>query len=113
MWINITKYFSLRFGAPTICLVNAQIDSSNGGNSSSEKKLSLINRVDYGYALGAEIHPVPGLLIGARYNVSLAEVYKNLQSFQKPFFTSEDAKNNVVQLFIAWRFGSNEKYEKV
>ena len=53
-----------------------------------------------------------GLLIGARYNVSLAKVYKDLQSFQQPSFTSEDAKNNVVQLYAGWRFGSAQKKEK-
>ena len=65
------------------------------------------------YALGAEVHPVLGLIIGARYNVSLAKVYKDLQSLQRPSFSSEDAKNNVVQIFAGWRFGSSKnKKEK-
>jgi hypothetical protein len=33
-------------------------------------------------------------------------VYKDIQSFQKPSFTNEDAKNNVVQVSLGWRFGS-------
>ena len=40
------------------------------------KAVSYYNRLDYGYALGIEIHPVMGLLIGARYNISLANLYK-------------------------------------
>jgi hypothetical protein len=113
MSINITKYLSLMLGAQTAYLVSAQVDSSNGGNSSTENKMmNLMNRIDYGYALGVEIHPVMGLIIGARYNVSLAKVYKDIQSFQAPSFTSEDAKNNVVQISIGWRFGGNKKDAK-
>jgi hypothetical protein len=103
--INITKYFSLMFGAQTAYLVSANVDSSNGGSSSGNKIMDLMNRIDYGYALGAEAHPFKGLIIGVRYNVSLAKVYKDIQSLQKPSFTSEDAKNNVVQLSVGWRFG--------
>ena len=112
MSINLTKYFSLMFGAQTAYLISAQADSSNGGNSTENKMMALMNRVDYGYAVGAEIHPVMGLIIGARYNVSLAKVYKDIQSFQRPSFTSADAKNNVVQLFVGWRFGKNGKEKK-
>ncbi len=111
MSINITKYISLMFGAQTAYLVSAQADSTknSGGSGSYNDIMNLYNRIDYGYALGAEVHPVKGLIIGVRYNVSLAKVYKDLQSFQRPSFTSEDAKNNVVQLFAGWRFGGNKK----
>lgn len=107
--INITKYFSLLFGAQTAYLVSAQADSTknSGGTGSYNDIMNLYNRIDYGYALGAEVHPVMGLVIGARYNVSLAKVYKDLQSFQRPSFTSEDAKNNLVQLYAGWRFGKS------
>ncbi len=74
--------------------------------------MDLYNRIDYGYSLGAEIHPVMGLIIGVRYNVSLAKVYKDVQSFQRPSFTSEDAKNNVIQLSVGWRFGKNDMKKK-
>ena len=113
--INITKYFSLLFGAQTAYLVSAQADSTkNSGGSSGAYNgiMNLYNRIDYGYAVGAEVHPVLGLVIGARYNVSLAKVYKDIQSFQRPSFSSEDAKNNVVQIFAGWRFGKNEKKKK-
>ena len=109
--INITKFVSLLLGAQTAYLVSAQADStktSNGQSGTYSNIMNLYNRVDYGYALGAEVHPVLGLIIGARYNVSLAKVYKEIQSMQRPSFTSEDAKNNVVQIFAGWRFGSSK-----
>ncbi|WP_462252193.1 outer membrane beta-barrel protein [Ferruginibacter sp.] len=108
--INITKYVSILFGAQTAYLVSAQADSTknSGGSSGSYNNImNLYNRIDYGYAVGAEVHPVLGLVIGARYNVSLAKVYKDIQSMQAPSFTSEDAKNNVVQVFLGWRFGKS------
>jgi Outer membrane protein beta-barrel domain len=110
--INITKYFSLMFGAQTAILLNAKVDSSQQTNPNLPpgygKLMDLYNRFDYGYALGAEVHPVMGLVIGARYNVSLAKVYKDLENFQRPSFTSADARNNVVQLYAGWRFGGNK-----
>ena len=114
--INLSKYFSLMFGGQTAYLISAQADSSKNGGASGPYSgiMNLYNRIDYGYSLGAEIHPVMGLIIGVRYNVSLAKVYKDVQSFQRPSFTSEDAKNNVIQLSVGWRFGKNnmEKKEK-
>jgi hypothetical protein len=104
--INFTKVFSLMFGAQTSYLISAKVDSSNSGGSSSQNKImDLYNRMDYGYAIGAEVHPFKGLLIGVRYNVSLAKVYKDLQNMQKPSFSSQDAKNNVIMLSVGWRFG--------
>lgn len=107
--VNITKYLSLMFGAQTSYLISASVDSSNGRNNTENKIMDLYNRIDYGYAVGAEVHPFKGLVIGARYNVSLAKIYKDLQSLQAPSFTSDDAKNNVIQLSVGWRFGSNKK----
>jgi hypothetical protein len=115
MSVNITKYISLMFGAQTAYLVSANVDSSNNantGNAYANGIMDFYNRIDYGYALGAEVHPVMGLIVGVRYNVSLAKVYKDIQSFQKPSFTSEDAKNNVVQVSVGWRFGTKNNKSK-
>ena len=110
MCINITKFVQLQFGAQTAILLSAQVDSSKNTGTANPygKIMDLYNRFDYGYALGIEIHPVAGLIIGASYNVSLAKLYKDIQSLQKPSFTSADAKNNVVQLSVGWRFGGNK-----
>ena len=109
--VNLTKLFSLMFGAQTAYLISAKVDSTTKtGNTGTpyDNLMDLYNRVDYGYALGAEAHPVSGLVIGLRYNVSLAKVYKDMQSMQMPSFTSEDAKNNVVQLSVGWRLGTKK-----
>ena len=105
MSINISKYFSLLAGAQTAYLINAKVDSTGSNGSNGNDIMSLYNRFDYGYALGAEVHPYKGLIIGLRYNVSLNKLYESVQSGQMPSFTSEDAKNNVVQIFAGWRFG--------
>lgn len=108
--INITKYFSLLFGGQSSYLLNASVDSTNNGEPGSGNSIiDLYNKIDYGYAIGAEVHPILGLTIGAKYNVSLAKIYKDVQSGQAPSFSSTDAKNNVIQLYIGWRFGKNEK----
>jgi len=110
--INITRYVSILLGAQTSYLISAQADSTktSGGQSGNYSNImNLYNRIDYGYALGTEVHPVMGLIIGARYNVSLAKVYKDIQNMQAPTFTSEDAKNNVVQIYAGWRFGTSKK----
>lgn len=110
MNINITKYFSLMLGAQTAYLLNSKTDSSSStGNSTADKFLDIYNRFDYGYSIGAQGHPIKGLIVGARYNISLANVYKDFQNMQQPSFSSEDAKNNVVQISVGWRFG---KYGK-
>lgn len=117
MSINITKYFSLLFGAQTSYLISAKADSTSNSNGSemepANKVMDLYNRIDYGYAVGAEVHPYKGLTIGAKYNVSLAKIYKDVQNMQAPSFTSADAKNNVIQLYVGWRFGKNEKKSPV
>ncbi|MGZ5248063.1 MAG: porin family protein [Flavitalea sp.] len=110
MSVNLTKYISILLGAHTAYLLNGSVDSvaANGsGNSPGNSLLSLYNRFDYGYGVGAEVHPFNGLLIGARYNVSLNKLYQSVQSGQLPSFTSEDAKNNVVQLYVGWIFGNS------
>lgn len=110
MSINITKYFSLLLGAQTAYLISAKVDSANGnGNEPGSQFMDLYNRFDYGYAAGVEVHPFMGLLIGARYNVSLNKIYQSTMTGQMPSFSSEDAKNNVVQIYLGWRLGKTEK----
>jgi opacity protein-like surface antigen len=113
MSINITKYFSLQLGAQMAYLLNAKVDSTNGnGNGSGNGIMDLYNRFDYGYAAGVEVHPVSGLLIGARMSISLAKLYKSAQSGQMPSFEDVDIKNNVFQIFAGWRFGGKSKEAK-
>lgn len=114
MGINITKFVQLQFGAQMAFLINAKADSTTSGGVSGPygSIINYYNKFDYGFAAGAEIHPVMGLLIGARYNISLGKLYKDLQSGQMPSFTAADAKNNVVQIFAGWTFGNNSSKKK-
>lgn len=113
MGINITKFVQLQLGAQMAYLINAKADSTSGGSSGSYSSImSYYNKFDYGFAVGAEIHPVMGLLIGARYNISLGNIYKNLQAGQMPSFTAPNVKNNVVQIFAGWTFGKQSSKKK-
>jgi hypothetical protein len=126
MTINITKYFQIQLGGQMAYLLNAKTDSTKktspiGGTSPSplagtgyEKAMDYYNRFDFGYGGGIEIHPVAGLLIGARVNISLGNLYKEPEAGQQPsFFPKVDVKNNVFQVFAGWTFGKKDaKKEK-
>lgn len=119
MCINITKFFQLQIGGQTAYLINAKADSSKSQSSSpnpNSKVTDYYNRFDYGAAAGFEIHPVAGLLIGARYNISFGDLYKNISNpvpGETPsFIPNVNAKNNVVQLFAGWRFGKSGNKKK-
>ena len=123
MSIRITKFFEIQLGMHMAYLVNAKADSSNNsmstGNASVDKMMSYYNRFDYGFGGGIEVHPVAGLLIGARINIGLNSVYKNYEdvaaSGTPPSFVPKvDVKNNLFQLSAGWIFGkkSSKKKEK-
>jgi hypothetical protein len=124
MGINITKFVQLQIGAQMAFLINAKADSSTStgstGSSPYGKLMDYYNKFDYGFAGGIEIHPFKGLLIGARYNISLGNLYKDPStlmtggSFTTPpsFIPKVDVKNNVLQIFIGWKFGGNSSSKK-
>lgn len=116
MAINVTKYVQLQIGLRTAYLLNAKTDSTTHlpfADSSQYRQyntfLSYFNRIDYGFTGGIEIHPVAGLLIGARYNLSLNGLYKNAFTYGAGGSggsggTSINRKNNVIQLYAGYRF---------
>jgi hypothetical protein len=108
MSINVTKFVSLLVGAQMAFLVNAKADTttSSGNTNSYENIMDFYNRFDYGFGAGVELHPYKGLLLGAKYNISLGKLYKEAMSGQMPSFSSIDAKNNLVQIYTGWRFGN-------
>ena len=120
MSINITKFFSIQVGAQMAFLVNAKADttSSSGATNPYSGIMDFYNKFDYGFAGGIEVHPFKGLLIGARYNISLGNLYKDPSSYemnggQPPSFIPQvDVKNNVFQLFAGWIFGNNSSKKK-
>lgn len=120
MGINITKFLQLQIGAQTAFLVNAKADSSNAQSSSTNpygKLMDYYNKFDYGAAAGIEIHPILGLLVGMRYNISFDNVNKDISNYSAgnipPFIPKVNAKNNVVQLFAGWRFGKKGMSKKM
>src|SRR5664279_937563 len=113
--INITKFVQLQLGMQLAYLLNAKADStskSSGSMGSYSSVMGNYNQFDYGFGAGVELHPLLGLLIGARYNISLNKMYKGLQTGQQPSFSATDAKNNVVQVFAGWIFGKKNKSKK-
>jgi hypothetical protein len=107
---TIAKKLQLQAGGQVGYLLNAKKSSEN--ESSSEKVTEYMNRFDYGFAGGIEIYPFKGLLVGARYNVSLGNIYKTSSysstspvPYPLPFNPSEvKGKNAVVQFFAGYRF---------
>lgn len=111
--INITRYVQLQAGAQIAILLNAKADSTKAGVDMSNPYASIssfYNKLDYGFAGGIEVHPVKGLLIGARYNISLNNVYKNgagsATQMPAPAFIpkNSDLKNNMLQVFLGYCF---------
>jgi hypothetical protein len=115
MAINITKYVQIQLGAYSGYLLNAKKDSSSSANQAAldsaglgsyGSMLSSFNRFDYGATGGIEIHPIGGLLIGARYNISFNSLYKQAFTLQPGSASSPtiNPKNNVIQVFVGFRF---------
>jgi hypothetical protein len=118
MGINITKFVQLQIGAQMAFLINAKVDSNttSSGSNPYGKIMDYYNKFDYGFAGGVEVHPIMGLLVGARYNISLGNLYKDPSSYPPgtppDFIPTIDVKNNVVQLFVGWTFGKKSSTKK-
>lgn len=113
MAIHITKYFELDLGGYTAYLLGANDDSAQNAlagtpYASYSSILSFYNRFDYGFGGGAEVHPIAGLLIGVRYQLSFSNLYKSTLTSggQNPssFSPGLNLKNNVVMLSVGYRF---------
>ncbi len=112
MCINITHYFQIQFGFQFAYLVNAKTDSSKSSNplggTQYGQLVDYYNRFSYGLGGGIELHPVMGLLVGARINFSLNNLYKtpDPNSTATPSFVPEvNVKSNLFQFYAGWRFG--------
>ena len=107
--INITKYFQIHVGAQMAYLLNAKADSTtaSGNRGAYSNILNLYNRFEFGVGGGVEVHPYRGLLIGARMNVSLGNLYQKpaAGATQPGFVPAVNIKNNLFQVYSGWRFG--------
>jgi opacity protein-like surface antigen len=117
MCINITRYFQIQVGMQFGYLLNANADSANKNSSGSPASvngaLSFYNRFSYSLGGGVEVHPFKGMLVGARMNFSLTNLYKvpdpasiNTTMTTPPSFIPDvNAKSNLLQIYVGWRFG--------
>ena len=114
MCINITRFFQIHIGAQMAYLINAKADSTttSGSTDPFTDAMQYYNRFDYGLGGGVEVHPFKGLLIGARMNISLADLYSDALSGQIPSLSSVDVKQNLFQLYAGWHFGKQPPSSK-
>jgi Outer membrane protein beta-barrel domain len=118
MGINITKLLQIQVGFQMAYLLNASVDSTGtpSSNNPYQEIMDYYNRFDYGGAIGVEVHPFKGLLIGARYNISFGDMYSDIENMPPgtipPFIPPVNVKNNVVQLYTGWTFGGKTKTKK-
>jgi len=118
MAFNITKYVQLQAGIQMAYLVNAKADStsSNGDYGPYSGVMELYNRFNYALGGGVQVHPVSGLIVGARINFGLGNLYKDPSEYENgevpSFVPTVDVKNNVFQLYVGWRFGKQPESTK-
>jgi hypothetical protein len=113
MCFNITRYFQIQVGFQLAYLLNANADSTRTSNPAGSSQYSSIlnfyNRFNYGIGGGVEGHPYKGLLVGARINFSLNNLYKtpdmNYSGGQPSFVPTVNVKTNLFQIYAGWRFG--------
>jgi hypothetical protein len=111
---TIAKKVQLQAGGQIGYLLNAKTDS-DAAQSKEDEMVKYMNRIDYGAAAGVEIYPFKGLIVGARYNVSVGSMYKKYTEettgspapmpLPLPFNPVDfKGKNAVVQFFIGYQF---------
>ena len=114
MSINITHFFQIQLGTQFGYLLNAKADSSmsssSTGNATIDNALNYYNRFIFGFSGGLEVRPFMGFLVGARYNLSLTDMYKIPTSTSGeipsyiPSTNDINFKNNLLQIYVGYRF---------
>jgi hypothetical protein len=113
--INLGKFAQLSFGAQTAILLNAKADSTSSSGTDPNNPyggmMDMMNKFNYGLVGGLEFYPFKGIVIGGKYNMSFGDMYKSMPANSSPspspmpsFLPAMDAKNNVVQLYLGYRF---------
>jgi hypothetical protein len=107
MVINLGKIAQIQAGGQIAYLWHGNVSGASTGDPAADQMLDVFNRINYGLAGGVEITPIKWLLIGARLNLSLGNLYKDPSSFTggiPSYFPSVNAKNNVVQMYAGFQF---------
>jgi opacity protein-like surface antigen len=108
---NISKYFQIQAGVQLGLLLNA-VKTKDSSGAAKVDIMDIYNKIDYGLAAGVEVYPIKSVIIGARYNISLGNMYKrqeeqlsNPQPFPLPFNPDElKGKNAVINFYAGIRF---------
>jgi hypothetical protein len=106
--INIGKVASILIGFQMAYLLTAKekSDDTSGQNPVGDI-MDYYNRFDYGAAGGIEIFPFKGMLVGARMNISFGKLMKTPDTTTgtpTSMIPDVDLKNNVVQVYLGYRF---------
>jgi hypothetical protein len=113
MAINITHFVQIQIGTQIGYLLSAKSDSNkiSTGYAQADAALNYYNRLDFGFSGGLEVRPFMGIIVGARYNFSITNLYKlpDTNGTQTPpsFIPSTsdlNFKNNLVQVYVGYRF---------
>jgi len=113
MAINITHFVQIQIGTQIAYLLNAKSDSNKAstGYAQADQILDYYNRFDFGFSGGLEVRPFMGFLVGARYNLSLTNLYKiptSTNGTEPPSFIPSagdvNFKNNLLQIYLGYRF---------
>jgi opacity protein-like surface antigen len=111
--INITHFFQIYAGEEMAYLINATADSSSssipGAPAQYNQIMSYYNRFQFALGGGVEVHPIKGLLVGARINFSLTNLYAtpdlNNPNQTPSFVPTINVKSNLFQIYLGWKFG--------
>lgn len=108
MTLNITRFVQLHAGGQVAFLLNAKVDSSANPSSvpNLEKANNYFSKVNYGIAGGAQVHPVAGLFVGARYNLFFNMLADDKTATTPPYVpaTSNNLKNGLFQFYLGYQF---------
>jgi Outer membrane protein beta-barrel domain len=113
MVINITHFVQIQVGTQIAYLMNAKVDSNkmSSGYAPADAIIDYYNRIDFGFSGGLEVRPFMGILVGARYNLSITNLYTIPSSSSNqpppsyiPNSSDLNFKNNLVQLYVGYRF---------
>jgi hypothetical protein len=104
--VNLADIVQIHGGLQLAYLLGVTVKGATVFDPEPDSLNDLYHRLDYGLALGGEVSPFMGFLVGARVNFSFGKLYKDMAYAGGPpsFFPGIDSKNNVVQVYAGYRF---------